>query len=570
MKLFYEHYIKLAHIGKGANAHVYKVRHAELGYVRAIKVLNEYIEDKNERVYQSFLNECKTLLTIGNGCHPNIVRIYGPDLIDNHAVVEMDCVQGTTLDSYIKQKGFMDYEEVKTFIKDIVGALAYTHHYIYEFLMNPEEDDLEIDPHDGSKYLITPEKEAELVKKYGIVHNDLHSNNIMRRDYDGRFVLLDFGLAVQDGKCIKSSRMRDGSPEYQAPEKFDSEVIDPRSDVYSLGILMYEVLAGRVPFEIQSDADGNVSRRAINLVLNQHQTATPPPILPFRKEAFEAQISGAVYERDYPEWLDDVVMKCLSKKPEDRYKNAKELLDTINVHLIDDESNNREIKELKDSLAQLNKQLQDEKSRNTQLYKKWQDAKFENEHLLEQQDASKGEYEKIQELKDTITTLTGQWLYEKSEKERLISQVKRNNTIGGGKKPSILLGSLIGILLCCILWIWMYKDSQITSLSQDFTNTLSYVESKGVDNMEVYEMLDSLKGANIELGTFTPQISFDKEAVDSLQTVIASLNWQITSLKKQLSSGSNNIEYRTPKAVQQELNRLKTENKKLRGQVERF
>ena len=106
MKLFYEKYIKLAHIGKGANAHVYKVRHAELGYVRAIKILNEDIESKGERAYQSFLKECKTLLAIGNGAHPNIIRIYGPDLIDNHAIVEMDYVQGTTLDSYIKNKSF--------------------------------------------------------------------------------------------------------------------------------------------------------------------------------------------------------------------------------------------------------------------------------------------------------------------------------------------------------------------------------------------------------------------------------------------------------------------------------
>ena len=103
MDLFLNQYIKLAHTGKGANAHVYKVRHANLGYVRAIKVLNDYIENKEDKVYKSFLNECRTLLKIDNGCHPNIVRIYNPDLIDNHAVVEMDYVQGVTLDSYIKQ-----------------------------------------------------------------------------------------------------------------------------------------------------------------------------------------------------------------------------------------------------------------------------------------------------------------------------------------------------------------------------------------------------------------------------------------------------------------------------------
>lgn len=333
MKLFYEKYIKLAHIGKGANAHVYKVRHAELGYVRAIKILNDPIESKEERAYQSFLKECKTLLAIGNGAHPNIIRIYGPDLIDNHAIVEMDYVQGATLDSYIKQKGFLEYEEIKTFIHDIVGALAYTHHDIYKFLMNPEDDDLQQDPDDGQKYAITPEKEAELVKKYGIAHNDLHSNNVMRRDYDGSFVLLDFGLAVQDGECIKSSRKSDGHPEYMAPEKFDSGDITPRSDVYSLGVLIYEALTGRPPFVLDYDADGKVSYPSLSKICNEHHSQSPSTIFPLRKKAFERLIPGAVYERDYPEWLDTVVMKCLAKNPQDRYSDAKELLDDINCHI---------------------------------------------------------------------------------------------------------------------------------------------------------------------------------------------------------------------------------------------
>lgn len=347
MKLFFEKYIKLAHIGKGANAHVYKVRHAELGYVRAIKILNEDIESKGERAYQSFLKECKTLLAIGNGAHPNIIRIYGPDLIDNHAIVEMDYVQGTSLDSYIKDKSFLDYEEVKIFIHDIVGALAYTHHDIYKFLMNPEEDNLQPDPNDGHKFVITPEKEAELVKKYGIAHNDLHSNNVMRRDYDGSFVLLDFGLAVQDGECIKSSRKSDGHPEYMAPEKFDSGDITPRSDVYSLGVLIYEALTGQPPFILDYDADGKVSYPALSKICNEHHNQTPPQILPLRKMAFERLIPGAVYERDYPEWLDKVVMKCLAKNPEDRYSDAKELFDDINRHLSNDERASKRTTETK-------------------------------------------------------------------------------------------------------------------------------------------------------------------------------------------------------------------------------
>lgn len=337
MKLFYEKYIKIEHIGRGANADVFKVKHAEWGDVRAIKVLNNYIESKSDRAYESFLKECKTLLAIGSGQNPNILRIYGADLIDNHAIVEMDYVQGKSLYSYVKEKGFFDYEEVESFIHDIVGALAYTHHDIYKFLMDPEEDNLQLDPNDGKKYIISREKEAELVKKYGIAHNDLHSNNVMRRDYDGRFILLDFGLAVQDGKCIKSSGKADGHPEYMAPEKFDSGDITPRSDVYSLGVLMFEVLTGRPPFILEVDKNGIASQRANAKIRNEHLSQIPPSIFTLRKDAFESQIPGAVYERDYPEWLDEVVMKCLAKNPEGRYRDAKELFDDINRHISQDE-----------------------------------------------------------------------------------------------------------------------------------------------------------------------------------------------------------------------------------------
>lgn len=592
MKLFYEKYIKLAHIGKGANAHVYKVRHAELGYVRAIKILNDYIEGKNEKLYQSFLKECKTLLTIGNGCNPNIVRIYGPDLIDNHAIVEMDYVQGATLDSYIKRKGFLEYEEIKTFIHDIVGALAYTHHDIYKFLMNPEDDDLQIDPNDGQKFIINPEKEAELVKKYGIAHNDLHSNNIMRRDYDGHFVLLDFGLAVQDGKCVKSSRMADGNPEYQAPEKFDSETVDPRSDVYSLGILMYEMLAGRVPFELEYDEDGKVSRRALNEVLNRHLIATPPPILNFRKQAFEKNHPGINYKRDYPEWLDELIMKCLSKKPEGRFADAKDLRDAIVPNLNNDDTGNFVIKELKNTITQLEQQYQDEKSRNVELAEECQEIKKDNEHLLKQLDATKVEKEKIQSLKDTISKITEQYLSEKYQKEQLsshIDNISEGTVTRGSKNWKIICGLVTGFLLCCIIGIWYYKDSQLEFVARNLTNTLLFAESKGVAGDEINQMLDSLNNANIEFGEFSPQISYNRQTIDSLQTLIENLqksndpnnsSEKISKMKKEiddlneqiaaLKSQSRQVEYKIPPEMQKDLNQLRKRNKELEGQVQRF
>lgn len=568
MKLFYEHFIKLAHIGKGANAHVYKVRHADLGYVRAIKVLNDHIENKRERTYLSFLKECKTLLAIGNGAHPNIVRIYGPDLIDNHAIVEMDYVQGLTLDSYIKKKGAMDYAEIKTFIHDIVGALAYTHHDIYKFLMDVEEDDLQTDPNDGQKFLITPEKEAELVKKYGIAHNDLHSNNVMRRDYDGRFILLDFGLAVQDGECIKSSRKSDGSPEYKAPEKFDSGEITSRSDVYSLGVLIYEVLTGRPPFVLDISEDGKVSYPALSKICEEHRNQTPPPILPLRKAALERKTPGIVYERDYPEWLDEIVMKCLSKNPADRFNDAKELFDIINGHMDDDQSDLTEINSLKQTISDLTERCEQENAQNDTLYKQLNNAKQEKDRLLRMlSKASSGDAnERVRGLNERISKLTKQWEFQKQELEYII-ETQNIDLASIRKKWKGICGILMIVSLCLIIGIWLYQGNRTKSLSSEPDTVLG--DNSGQEEYRYKQTIDSLQSEISVLmeGNDSKIIASLNGKIDAQASEIDNLNQQIDDLKKQKPKTETKIEYRTSPEDKKELTRLRNENKNLAAQI---
>ena len=333
-------YEKLKVIGRGSFATIYKVKHKKLGFVRAIKESNEYITDEHDKAYQTFLKECAVLLRLGNGGHPNIVRIYEPRLIDNRATVEMDFIQGETLNDYLARVRFMPIDEVMRFTREIVGALAYCHVDIYKYLMSPETDELEPDPADATRYLISPEKERELVKKYGVTHNDLHSNNIMRRDVDGSFVLLDFGLSVQDGQAVKSSARNDGALEYLAPEKWEpgkyAQGIGPWTDVYSLGILLYEVLAGCVPFPL--DPIAMASEQARHELYTHHMQDAPPAIEPLRKAAFEATHPGEVWTKDYPRWLEEIILKCLAKDPNDRYANAREVLDDIKQHKRDKKS----------------------------------------------------------------------------------------------------------------------------------------------------------------------------------------------------------------------------------------
>lgn len=330
-----DQYEKLRLIGNGSFASIWKVRHKELGYIRAIKESKELVTDEHDKAYRTFLKECGVLLRLGNGGHPNIVRIYEPRLVDNRAIVEMDYVQGETLNAYLARVKYLPSAQVVRFMREIVGALAYCHVDIYKYLMNPVEDELEPDPDDATRYLVTPEKERELVAKYGVVHNDLHSNNIMHRDVDGGFVLLDFGLSVQNGKAVKSSARNDGALEYLAPEKWEptrfEQGIGPWTDVYSLGILLYEVLAGSVPFPL--DPNEMAGEQARHRLYTQHMEETPPAIEPLRRAAFEATHPGETWEKDYPQWLENVVMRCLAKQPEERYANAREVLDEIEKNL---------------------------------------------------------------------------------------------------------------------------------------------------------------------------------------------------------------------------------------------
>lgn len=327
--IFLKDYTLLDELGQGGFATVYKVRHNRLGYVRAIRVLNATIaHGEEDPMYQKFLNECKLLLCLGNGNHPNIVHIYQPFLKENKALVEMDYVDGQSLTGFLESNsGFVESSEVLHLLMDMSSALAYCHEDIYRYCMDRELDNLQDDPDDGSKVLIDEPTRKRLIEKYSVIHNDLHSGNIMRRE-NGSYVLLDFGLAIEGDEVVRSSRRTNGAPEFKAPEKWENDgIITPQTDIYSFGVVLYEFLTGRVPFPL--DKTIGSPERAIFFVGEAHKALLPDPISDVRKEAFEKAYPGSEYKRDYPEWLEKVIMKCLEKNPNKRYANGKELYDEV-------------------------------------------------------------------------------------------------------------------------------------------------------------------------------------------------------------------------------------------------
>ena len=330
---FLEEYTLLDELGQGGYATVYKVRHNNLGYIRAIRVLNAIIaHGETDKTYQKFLEECRLLLRLGNGNHPNIVHIYQPLLKAQRAIVEMDFVDGKDLYHYLEEKhSFVEIKDVLRLLSDIGSALAYCHEDIYKFCMDKDEDNLQDDTEDGRKVLLDNKTKQRLINKYRVIHNDIHSGNIIRRE-DGSYVLLDFGLAIEGDSVIRSSRRKNGAPEFKAPEKWENDsILTTQSDIYSFGVVLYEYLAGRVPFLFDKKNSNPVE--AEYLLGKAHKEQHPASIFDLRKAAFELSHPGETYEKDYPEWLEMLIMKCLSKSTKDRFKNGKELYSFVLEHI---------------------------------------------------------------------------------------------------------------------------------------------------------------------------------------------------------------------------------------------
>ena len=529
--MFLNEYQKLRELGKGSFAKVYKVRHEKLGYIRAIRVLNEIIDDENDKCYLKFLEECKTLLRLGNGGHPNIVHIYQPRLLQNHALVEMDYIDGLDLDDYLKEQNtYVEIDEVMRFAENICSALAYCHEDIYQFCMDREADDLQDDPDDGRKVLIDKPTRLRLIEKYGVTHNDIHSKNIMRKGLDGSFVLLDFGLAIQDGVVIKSSTRRGGAPEYKAPEKWENNGdITPSTDIYSFGILLYEMLAGQVPFPY----DQKLSQQRAEYELSEHHLkTTPPAIEPLRRAAYETVFPDKTYKKDYPDWLERVIMKCLEKAPQDRYRNGKELYEKImpqitSFKLRDNEEINR-----------LNEKIEKLKTREPSVVEKIIKEPFIVEKIVEK----------------TVT------------KEIV---VRKNNPIW------IALCIVFALLSVAIFGFYFNKttNNTPTDVSSDIVQPLS----DNATNQAIIVERDDLKKENEKLKQENNQLKSssnsnsnnNNEELQKLKTENNNLKSTITSKDKEIdklekdkklinSSTSNN---------NAELQKLKTENDNLKSSV---
>ena len=262
-------------IGSGGMANVYKavmLGHngpVPVGTVVAVKVLRqEYTHDPD--LVRRFKNESKAISLLN---HPNIVKVYDVSVNDDLQYIVMEYVDGMTLREYLNERGGkLSSRETVHFISQILKALEHAH-------------------------------------ANGVVHRDIKPQNIMLLD-NGQLRMMDFGIARisrADNQLLVGKAM--GSVHYISPEQAKGDETDCTSDIYSVGVMMYEMLSGHLPF----DAD-DVVEVAIKQISDQPKS--------LREIAPEV-----------PSALVEITEKAMAKLPQNRYASAREMLDALDTYV---------------------------------------------------------------------------------------------------------------------------------------------------------------------------------------------------------------------------------------------
>ena len=251
-------------IGIGGMANVYRCTDTIDDREVAIKILKDEFLN-NEEFIRRFKNESKAIAMLS---HPNIVKVYDVSFGDMIQYIVMEYIDGITLKEYIDRQGVIEWKDVLHLTTQVLRALQHAH-------------------------------------ESGIVHRDIKPQNIMLLQ-DGTIKVTDFGIARFSDKATRT--MTDqaiGSVHYIAPEQARGDVTDGKTDIYSVGVMLYEMLTGKLPFEGDS---------AVTVALMQLQSTPRMP----------REVNPSI-----PVGLEQITMRAMAKKPEQRYTSAAEMLSDI-------------------------------------------------------------------------------------------------------------------------------------------------------------------------------------------------------------------------------------------------
>lgn len=261
-------YEVIGELGQGAMGVVYKARDPLIDRVVAIKTINLGLAiDEKEEYEGRFYQEARAA---GRLNHPNIVTIYDVGKNGDIAYIAMEFLEGRELRDIMNEGALLTVDQVLNIVAQVAQGLAYAH-------------------------------------EYDIVHRDVKPSNIMVIR-DGHIKITDFGIARMASSAVRTQTgMVLGSPKYMSPEQVMGKAIDQRSDIFSLGVMLYEMLTGQAPFNGEN----------VNAIMYQTLNAVPPS---------PGTLNSAV-----PEMLNFIVAKALAKELDDRYQNAKDFAADLGV-----------------------------------------------------------------------------------------------------------------------------------------------------------------------------------------------------------------------------------------------
>ena len=252
-------------IGEGGMSIVYKAQDLRLNRSVAVKIMREEMA-ADEEFRRTFCAEAHAVAMLSN---PNIVAVYDVSHSDEIEYIVMELVDGITLRQYMDRRGALQWREVLHFTRQIARALAHAH-------------------------------------ERGIIHRDIKPQNIMMLR-DGTVKVEDFGIAALENEVYENDGQAIGSIHYIAPEQARGELPDARSDIYSLGIVMYEMLTAQKPYEGETIAEIAVKHLSAD--------AVPPHEL----------------VEDVPPELERITLKAMRADIDERYQSAKELLEDLEL-----------------------------------------------------------------------------------------------------------------------------------------------------------------------------------------------------------------------------------------------
>ncbi len=259
-------YEVVSELGQGAMGIVYKARDPLIDREVAIKTINLSLAQEEREEYEArFYQEAKAA---GRLSHPNIVTIYDVGRSGDIAYIAMEYLHGRELRDVLNDSKLLPVTQVIDIISQVAFGLSYAH-------------------------------------EHGIVHRDIKPSNIMVIR-DGHVKITDFGIARMASAAVRTQTgMVLGSPKYMSPEQVMGKLTDQRSDIFSLGVMLYEMLTGQAPFQGEN----------VNAIMYQTLNAIPP--------------SPSTLNTAVPEMLNFIVAKALAKDLEARYQNARDLANDL-------------------------------------------------------------------------------------------------------------------------------------------------------------------------------------------------------------------------------------------------